>query len=531
MELSKFHDDRIILAVNPGHDGTFVVLSKGELQLAVPAEQDSHPRYMPANAYFLLDGLMKMEAVPSIIATSGWTAGWPFQSAKVPYHGINDDVVRMTPANMFGKPVTLFESTHERSHIFCTYGMSPFPQGEPCYILIWEGEIGSFYEVDERMNIRQLGEVLSYPGFKYSFLFDLADPSYRGGGWRHDSAGKLMALAGFSNRTAPIASELPVLKRILETVVPSNPDQTAFVDTPYLDCGVTNPQFQEFVTVFSHALFTTFFAYAEKHLRKGYPLLIAGGCGLNCDWNSQWRACGLFRDVFVPPVPNDSGSAIGTAIDAQFMSSGLAKVKWNVYSGPDFVLDGGEGFFLESELDKHKIGELMAKGCVVAWINDRSEIGPRALGNRSILAAPFTKEMKDRLNQIKNREWYRPIAPVCLEDDAKELFGLDGSSPFMLYFQRVRVRGLDAVTHFDGTARVQTVNAEQNKPLYDLLQAFKMLTGFGVLCNTSLNRNGMGFFGRSSDLFVFAQEKNIDVVVINSRVFLSPLAQSTAAGL
>jgi hydroxymethyl cephem carbamoyltransferase len=129
--------------------------------------------------------------------------------------------------------------------------------------------------------------------------------------------------------------------------------------------------------------------------------------------------------------------------------------------------------------------------------------------------------MKDLLNRIKQREWYRPIAPVCLEEDAGQLFGLDGTSPYMLFFQPTSVAGLDAVRHVDGSARVQTVNREQNCELYLLLEAFKRVTGCGVLCNTSLNRKGQGFLNRSSDVFAFARERGIDAVVIGGCQYVS----------
>ncbi|SRR6266851_467966 len=509
----------LILAINPGHDGAVVALKDGNLLFSTEAEHDSQPRHLPANAYLLLNATSKLDDVPAVIATSGWTGDFPFQSASTPYHGISDSLVRIRPSTIFGHKTLLFESTHERSHIFCSYGMSPFPQGMPCYALVWEGDIGSFYEIDEQMQIRQHGPVLSFPGYKYSFLFDLADPSSQMGTWRMDAAGKLMALAAFSSRTEPTAEERCVMTRIIEEVCPPITDKEPFKDTPYFNCGVTNPAFRDLVSIFSDKLFNIFYFYAKRNLRKGYPLLIAGGCGLNCEWNSRWRDSGLFSDVFVPPVTNDSGSAIGTAIEAQHMLSGRTKISWTVYSGLDFVWDEPVEGFVESTLDYESIAELLVQEEVIAWVQGKSEIGPRALGNRSLLASPFRREIRDRLNRIKYREWYRPIAPVCLEEDAHRLFGVDGISPFMLYFQAQCAPELKAVTHVDGSARVQTVNCEQNPPLYRLLSAFKRRTGFGVLCNTSLNRRGNGFINRSSDLFKFADAQEVDAVVVNSRSY------------
>jgi predicted NodU family carbamoyl transferase len=509
----------LIIALNPGHDGTLAAVKNGRLILLSSAEQDSNLRYSAANAYFLLRSLELLNEVPAVVAISGWTNEAAHQSDATPYHGIDDSLVRIQPIKICGHSIHLYQSTHERSHIFCAYGMSPFPQGQPCYILVWEGDIGCFYEIDERLQLRRYGPIVPFPGYKYGFLYDLANPSSMRGTWRHDSAGKVMALAGFSRREQANTEEQQVISRILELVVPPTTDKRMFSDTLYLNCGVTNPRFLDLASVFSYTLFNRFFAFAKKELRKGYPLLIAGGCGLNCDWNSKWRDSGLFREVFVPPVANDSGSAIGTAVEAQLLCSGNAKIEWDVYSGSEFIEDEDRLGFFESQLDLDQIADLLAQNGVVAWVHGRSEIGPRALGNRSLLAAPFKRESRDRLNAIKGRETYRPIAPVCLAEDAADLFGLHAASPYMLYLQYVRVPGLDAVTHVDGSARVQTVTRCENSILYDLLSAFKRRTDFGVLCNTSLNRKGRGFFGRRSDLLAFAVEKTIDAVVINSRCF------------
>jgi len=516
------HLDRTgtIIAVNPGHDGAFAVVKDGKLLLSAEAEHGSKPRHMPALAYFLLNNMSKIDDVPSIICTSGWSDGFPFQSAGTSYHGSSQDEVRIRQSTVFGFKTHLFESTHERSHIFCSYGLSPFPQGEPCYLLLWEGDIGSFYEIDERLRIRQLKSILPFPGYKYSFLFDLADRSAPMGTWNHDSAGKLMALAGFATRRQATGDERVVIRRILEDVAPPTTDKRLFSDTPYLNCGVTEPRFLELVGMFSETIFDLFHSYAKTHLRKRYPLLIAGGCGLNCDWNSKWLASRLFRDVFVPPVTNDSGSAIGTAIEAQYAFFNNAKVRWSVYSGSDFVCEESPGHFVEAALDYDRVADLLSQDKIIAWVQGKSEIGPRALGNRSLLAAPFRSTVKDRLNKIKQREWYRPIAPVCLEEDANQLFGAERSSPFMLYFHRVNTPKLEAITHVDGSARVQTVSSEQNPSLHRLLSAFKRRTGFGVLCNTSLNRKGRGFINSSSDLFAFVKEQAIDGAVINSSLYL-----------
>lgn len=511
-----------ILSVNPGHDGAVAAVREGKLLFSWEAEQDCHSRHAPASACFLLNALSAVGNRPTVIARSGWHRDrFSHQGLGVPYHGINEGLVRQQYSTIFGEPTLVFESTHERAHIFASYGMSPFPQGEPCYALVWEGEIGSFYELDAQLRIRRLGPVVRFPGYKYSFLYDLADPEVTEGGWGLDAAGKLMALAGFSRQRESVEEERQIIHRVLSSVMPPFSEKKPFEDSPYFNCGVTEPSFCDLVARFSDVLFDKFYTYAKNHFKRGLPLIIGGGCGLNCEWNSRWRDSGLFSDVFVPPVPNDSGVPIGTAVEAQWKLAGNAKIQWSVYSGQECIWDGGGPGFVERPLNLNSLAELLLQGKVVGWMSGRSEIGPRALGNRSILASPFQSEMRDQLNRIKQREWYRPIAPVCMQEEALRLFGVVGESPYMLYFQPSCASELSAVTHVDGSARVQTVTQQQNPRLYQLLSAFKRLTGFGVLCNTSLNMKAMGFINRSGDLFKFGREHGLDILVFNERVFVA----------
>lgn len=226
--------------------------------------------------------------------------------------------------------------------------------------------------------------------------------------------------------------------------------------------------------------------------------------------------------MFVPPVANDSGSAIGTAIDAQFHFTGNPKVVWDVYSGLDFLTDDAvnAAYFDEWEPNVATVAGMLASDLILGWASGRYEIGPRALGNRSILAAPFEASTRERLNVIKQREQFRPIAPVCLEDDAEKWFGCNYPSPFMLYTHRASTDALAAVTHVNRTARIQTVSALTNRPLFELLTAFKQLTGYGVLCNTSLNFKNKGFINTMSDLSAYTLQHQLDGFVVEGRIFM-----------
>lgn len=342
-----------------------------------------------------------------------------------------------------------------------------------------------------------------------------------------------MALAAFSDRNPVTSDEKKMIDFLLKCDHPGadiflQPAKKAISWSPFVDMGVESVDFKNLAGKFSDAIFDRFYAFAHKHLTKGYPLLITGGSRLNCGWNTRWESTGLFESILVPPCANDSGSAIGTVVDAQHFYTGNAKIAWTVYSGAEFYcdIDQAPDDFTVRDLDRGEVAEWPAEGHIVAWVQGRCEIGPRALGNRSILAAPFDPQMTTRLNIIKAREDYRPIAPICLEEDVGALFGRKNHSPYMLLFAEVRDRCLRAITHVDGTARVQTVNRQQNAPVYELVRHFKRLTGYGVLCNTSLNFSWRGFINHESDLLEYCRALSIDRLVVNNRGYMRSLSST-----
>ncbi len=518
-----------ILAYNAGHDGCAALIDGGQLIFALEAEKDSGSRHAVLSPNVFIRSL-ELGGVPDAIAISGWhtnSGDLPIARSDAGYVGIGSDAMRRSHCEIAGKEVRVFHTSHERSHILCSYGLSEIAQ-EPCYVLVWEGMLGAFYHIDSNLVITKIGDVLDEPGTKYAFLYGLADPLVPMFPTviRMEDAGKLMALAAYGTQTSASATQSELIESILSMPpVYSGPRYQAhksrFKDDPICNAGPRSEAFRNIARLFSDALFARFFTFAKENLTKRLPLLISGGCGLNCEWNSRWADCGLFSSVFVPPCTNDSGVAIGGAIDAQLCFTGNAKVSWSVYAGELFVHDIAPPADVESEpLDLGEICDLLVRGCVLAWVQGRYEIGPRALGHRSLLAAPFAGKTRDRLNKIKQREEFRPIAPICLEDDFRIHFESTlSSSPYMLYFQRVRTSELAAVTHVDNSARAQTVSQDQDPLMHALLKRFKERTGYGVLCNTSLNFKGSGFINRMSDLIRYASAQKLDGFVVGDRLY------------
>jgi hydroxymethyl cephem carbamoyltransferase len=412
-----------ILSYNPAHDGAIAFLQDAHLVVSVEAEKDSNYRYSPISSHDVFDVLGEVEGMPDVLCTGGWWTGEDNVTgsrALAGYRGVSKKDVIIGQRRFLGREIRYFSSSHERSHLLCAFGMSSLPEGTPCYALIWEGAIGAFYEIDSELNITLLADVMNQPGNRYGLLYGLADPTFPKD-WsfsRMSDAGKLMALASCSVRCTPSADEIELMDFLLQDC--QHFELSAHENISqlwYHNVGVDDPEFRNFAGIFSDKLFDVFYQFAKSNLKKRIPLIIAGGCGLNCDWNSKWKETGLFAEVFVPPVANDSGSAIGTAIDAQLHFTGNPKIDWNVYSGLDFISNGfcDLAQYVLYETNYELIADMLANDLILGWVSGKYEIGPRALGNRSILAAPFQESTRVRLNEIKQREQFRPIAPI-MED-------------------------------------------------------------------------------------------------------------------
>jgi hydroxymethyl cephem carbamoyltransferase len=511
----------LILALKTGHDGAVVGVEDGKLLFSIEAEKDSFKRFAHILPGTLLAGAERLGALPEIVALGGWY--YQVHGYGVGYGGTGPG--EFTRAEFFGRNVKLFSSSHERSHIYGALGMSGDREPGPRTVLVWEGDIGSFYTLDERFNVSREIPVMTQPGGRFGLVYAVAEPGFPAtekGTHRHDYAGKLMALASYGD---PYADRNPDVARIVELVLrkrrlPRRP-KLQFRDTMLFNAGVESQICKDVGAVVTRRIFEKFAATATEMTPAGSKLLIAGGCGLNCDWNVAWRKLGHFASVFVPPCSNDSGSALGTAVDAMFHETGSPWLDWSVYAGLEFQHDvvPPTTEWSSKPVDLRELAVAVGRGAIVAWVQGKWEIGPRALGNRSLLAEPFRTRTRDRLNEIKEREGYRPIAPCLRLEDAPAAFGDTFHDPYMLYFRRVVDDRLRAVTHVDGSARAQTVTARSNPRLHALLGAFAAEAGIGVLCNTSLNGKGLGFINSMSDLLLYANARGIDHLVVDDSWF------------
>jgi hydroxymethyl cephem carbamoyltransferase len=514
-----------ILGIKPGHDGSIVFIDDNNLIFSLEAEKNSFPRYSDVSAQLIAQALEMAPSMPDILAIGGWHKQLPitYSNIAVGYYGLENINVR--EGCFLGEPIKIFSSSHERSHIFMATAMAPSAPIKECIVLVWEGVFGNFYHWREYGKIISRVNVLSEPGARYAALFAIADPNFPDYSVGPNSyPGKLMALSGYA-QNEPISKNTRLVVESLLTAESLYPfKKSVYRETELYNCGVHTPKIHNAARYISNQLFQIFYEKAKYLLPQGLPLIISGGCGLNCEWNRYWQECGLFSEVFVPPCANDSGSAIGTAVDAMVYFGKSCQLNWTVYSGAPFIhnTDALSSGWMYRPLDIELIAHNLAQGDIIAWVQGRCEIGPRALGHRSLLASPLLKENKDILNEIKEREEYRPIAPCCLAEDIDQLFEPAIDDPYMLYFSKVKTSALPAITHVDGTARVQSVRSEIEPTLHDLLKAFKSITGYGVLCNTSLNFSGMGFINCTSELLTYCEHKRIKHIVIDNSWYIAP---------
>jgi carbamoyltransferase len=538
----------LICGLKLTHDGTVALIEDGRLVCGVEMEKlDNRPRYSTIEDldvvawvveehgydladvdHFVVDGWGGVTCRP-IELTSG---GRDVAVTVAPYH---ENAAREVFApgyrgtmEIAGRHRSYSSYFHASGHIASAYYTSPFAaRGESSFVLVWDG--GMFprlYFLDPARNTVEnggalfpvMGHFYATAGNHFGPFPRTADPAVVAG---HSVAGKLMAYIA-------MGTERPEVREVLESLWEDNftgPSRRAVRnrrtvggwglrgDVPYLAEFFLDLRAELGSRYSDEDVLASLHAFVERTLVAALGerisawkgalesnLCFAGGCALNIKWNSALRDSGLFREVWVPPFPNDAGSALGAAIcHAVRSDSTFGALDWHVRLGPTITDERPElpGWTREP-CDVTRLAEVLhAEQEPVVVLDGRAELGPRALGGRSILAPATDPAMKDRLNQAKLREAYRPVAPVCLESAAPRYFAPGTPDPYMLFDHRVRdeCRGrIPAVAHLDGTARLQTVNESDDPFLAALLTEYAKLSGIPVLCNTSANHPGRGFF-------------------------------------
>jgi carbamoyltransferase len=542
----------LICGVKVSHDGGVAVLRDNRLLFSTETEKlGNGERYSSLGDLQRVGRILRSEGIdPTEVdryVVDGWftegdeqapvsviastDGGVPRDVKVAPYQDRNkqDPIKRYTfDSYDFAPGRPGYASYHHASnHLLGAYCSSPFAaRGEDALVMVWDGSmVPRLYHVHAgTRTVTAIASLLPVTGNSFADFSSCFEPFDRPTeGFSADEemrhhlsiAGKAMAYAALG-RVADTA--FPVFDEIFAdfpTVSTENAKlvgEKVAVNRDQLLPGLSNA---DLIASFQAYLGEALLRKLTAQLRRRLPnqrlssllgtepgqrpnLVLGGGCGLNIKWNNLLRGSGLFSDVWVPPFPNDSGAAIGVACCEMFREGGHLALEWDVYSGPKVVPGPVPAGWQVRPFDEHQLAELLhTEGEPVVVLDGRAEIGPRALGNRSILAPAVDPAMKDRLNLVKDRAHYRPVAPICLASRAQEVFDPGTTDPYMLFEHHMRpgwAERVPAVVHLDGTARLQTIDATAASATSRILVAYEQISGIPVLCNTSANHNGRGFF-------------------------------------
>ncbi|WOH63833.1 nodulation protein NodU [Bradyrhizobium sp. BWA-3-5] len=528
-----------ICGIKLTHDGTIALVDNGRLVFCVEQEKrGNNPRYQTIdNLDAVVVALAEHGLDPQDIdqfVIDGWDGEVESQfqilSGAVPITLKGAPYVEREPKGLLarheggnlmldGRDFPYRSYPHVTGHVASAYCTSPFAKaGQPAFCLVWDGAIFPRLYYVKRRGARFIEYLFPIIGHAYAAAGHHFGPYKQPTrtNWDLGVAGKLMAYIGLGSVDEGIvavfhelydehfAGYTELARRYRADVNNTQSSLAAmhdFFEASALRLQDEAPQdvLASFHSFLERLLLCQMEAALQRHRRAPGPrnLCIAGGCGLNIKWNSALRASGLFDAVWVPPFPNDSGSAIGAACAAMAAQDGFLPLEWSVYSGPRLQGSDVPPEWEAAPCSMRELATILASNQPVIFLAGHAELGPRSLGGRGILAAATTARMKDHLNHIKRREQFRPVAPICLEDRAPDIFDPGTPDPYMLFDHQTRAEWRDkvpAVVHLDGSARLQTISRTSKHKVAELLVEYEKLTGIPLLCNTSANHHGRGFF-------------------------------------
>lgn len=438
---------------------------------------------------------------------------------------------------------------HHLAHAANAYFLSPYQDaailvldavGEESTTSIYNASNGEFTLIQKQVYPNSIG--LLYSAFTYFLGFKVNSDEY-----------KVMGLAPYGKKDSEETKQF--IKIIKDNLVDVHEDGSIVLNTKYFSFmysdtmvddqklerlfGIHKRNEGEEITASHQNLALAIQLLTEdifcklastvKNITGNSNLCISGGCALNCAANGEILKNHLFDNVYVPYAPDDSGCAIGAALACSTMVD--KDINDSSFIGPDYDNDrmiaaieqnGLQYLHLDNERLCEEVSELLLESNVVGWFQGRMEFGPRALGNRSILADPRNADMKDKVNsKIKFREEFRPFAPVVLDKYSGEIMELHGTeSEHMMFTYKMRQRGFDAITHEDMSARAQILHRNYNEKLYALLEAFNGKTGCPMLLNTSFNVMGEPIVCTPEDAIRTFINSGLDALVIGNNLIM-----------
>jgi carbamoyltransferase len=551
-----------VLGINPGpHDGSAALLCNGSPVVMAEQERFSRNKYAPweapvdATAFCLAHAGIDLSQISSIGVANDIDAYIDWlglsETERSQFERL-DNRHRLLPECRFGTGgVDFLPVRHHLAHAWSAFRGSGYDdaailvmddRGEDCSTTLWHGTPDGLTELATLPIEQSLGvyyrSAATYAGFDGEF-----------GG-----AGKFMGLASYGQPTEPAGLRSvdgrPHFDALGSSALP-RADLLRCLENKHLDyfaqecfpfvCGLSADimAYANFAASVQLCLENVVMAFCKelKERTLSDNLALAGGVALNCTLNGRIAESGLFHSVWVQPAASDSGTALGAAYAADWHlrrdvdpQEGVLR---HAYLGPDTDPERVESVVrrlgLEAEPCDEKslieeCAKVLARRGIIGWYQGRAEIGPRALGARSMLGNPAHRETLVRLNSMKSREMWRPIAPSILEEHYDDFF-TGSPSPYMTavaHVKRHQQSRIPAVVHVDRSARPQVVSRSSNLLFWSLLTAFHSLTGIPLLANTSFNLRGEPIVNTPEQAIADFLRSNMDALAIGPILLRKP---------
>jgi len=527
-----------ILGLCYGHHGSACIVKDGKLIGAISTERITGNKFCWGVTNETLDYLFNFTSVSlkdiDYIGVSDWNVEFTQGTIKVKQNGeyidclwntVYDNTLLDLEVELRGETFPGYYIGHQLSHAAASYYTSPYDKSY-CFTMDASGakhknnSLVAYGEGNKLTSLYCPGLMI---GVAYGFFTE-----YIALGSQMLKAGSTMALAGYGTVIQRVKDNID--EYVKGCFFSANADYHRWYteilwndlsdNKPYFEWGSDTSnieQVQNIAASIQYIFQNAILKCVQDIDSKGViNICLGGGSMLNCTANSLVLTESKFDNVYLFPGCGDDGLAVGVAL--YIAHHILDESRYNYLDKDICYLGADKSNGVEP--DYKYLAKELSEGKVVAWCNGRSEYGPRALGNRSILADPRDYTNREKINfEIKTREWFRPLAPIVMEEYSKDWFDFPTKSSFMLHTAPIKdPDSIPAVNHVDGTARHQTVNEETNPHMYRLLKEFNAITGVPILLNTSLNINGHPMVETDEDAMEFFNLNKVDILVLNGEV-------------